>query len=237
MAGSLESVHCKIFRAVEHYNALLAAGKEYFEGKVGIVMVDVNPQASSIGVSVVVGREVPPQIPLIVGDCLQNLRSALDYLVWELCLVSNVEPTDKHAFPICRTKESFRDIKGQRLAGLPEDVIKEVEDFQPYQAGQDWAKTSLWVLNELSNINKHRRILLTQLDCDFAHTDRITGAMRRRDRRSEETTPAKDELVAFMAFKDGVAKDAEVTHVLNTIAEEIGEAIIPQFARFFDRAS
>jgi hypothetical protein len=90
------------------------------------------------------------------------------------------------------------------------------------------------MLNELSNINKHRRILLTQLDCDFAHTDRLTDAMRRRDPGRPEETLAKDEIVAFMAFKDGVAKDAEVTHVLNAIAEEIGEAIIPQFARFFD---
>jgi hypothetical protein len=231
MAGSLDSVRCKIFRAVEHYNALIVAGKEYFEKQTGIIMVEVNPQNSTTEINIVSGRGVPPQIPFIVGDCLQNLRSALDYLIWELCLASNVGPTDKHAFPICRSKESFRDIKGQRLAGLPEDVIKEVGRFQPYEAGQDWAKTSLWVLNELSNINKHRRILLTQLDCDFAQTDRITGAMRRRE---TNTALPGEEIVAFMAFKETVAKDAEVSNVLNGIAREIGEILIPRFTKFFD---
>ena len=40
---------------------------------------------------------------MIVGDFLANVRSSLDYLIWELALAAKNNPTDKNMFPICTT--------------------------------------------------------------------------------------------------------------------------------------
>jgi hypothetical protein len=67
-------------------------------------------------------------------------------------------------FPICSTVELFEEqIRRHRLDGVPVDAIAEIKCFQPYHLGQDFAKGILWAIDELTNINKHRRILLTNL--------------------------------------------------------------------------
>jgi hypothetical protein len=63
----------------------------------------------------------PDKVSLIIGDGLQNIRSALDYLVWELVLAANAEPGEKHQFPICAIPKAFKDeIRRGRLSGLSE---------------------------------------------------------------------------------------------------------------------
>lgn len=52
-----------------------------------------------------------PVLPLIIGDCIHNLRSALDHLVFQLALLNKAgtESASKTAFPICLSSSSFND--------------------------------------------------------------------------------------------------------------------------------
>ena len=126
----------------------------------------------------------------------------------------------------------------RRIAGLPNDIAAEIQALQPYHGGYDARRHSLWVLSELTNINKHRRILLTSLRWDFASINNKAGeAVRRVD---AEVVPefagqmdVDDEFVAYIAFDEGVAKHAEVSNVLNTIAKTINDIVLPRFERFF----
>jgi hypothetical protein len=99
-------------------------------------------------------------LALQAGDVISNLRSSLDYLVWELVLANKGTPTTTNAFPICDTVNSFgSELQKGRLSGTKPAVVSLVESMQPYHTGQKCHETFFWVLHHLSNINKHRRIL------------------------------------------------------------------------------
>ena len=83
-----------------------------------------------------------------VGDCLQNLRSSLDYLVWELVLSANNHPRKNNMFPICSTADAFKDAV-TNLTGCSEflsHAVTLIQNLQPYHLGQDWKKAIIAVL-------------------------------------------------------------------------------------------
>jgi hypothetical protein len=75
--ASLESVHCKLARAKQHYDSLIAAVNRHFQGKPAFIVEYKYPEAE-VPTAAFNDLTVPLQIPLIIGDCLQNLRSSLD---------------------------------------------------------------------------------------------------------------------------------------------------------------
>jgi hypothetical protein len=194
---------------------------------------------------------IPPCIPIIVGDCLQNLRSSLDYLVWELVIAAQGDPGEKSEFPICGTPKGFKDAIGRGfLSNVPPAAITEIEALQPYHHGQHWEKDVLWVLNKLTNINKHRRILLTLLKGGFlygtAQTVTIAGetfahldpGSAKKDTEislpvgMEKEVKMDTQAVAFIAFDERVAKGLEVSTVLNGITQCMIEEVFPAFDGF-----
>lgn len=68
-------------------------------------------------------HEPPEVLPLIVGDCLQNMRVALDHLAWALAELGGEEPPRNTAFPIYIDEDDFHDrtkggsADGQERAG------------------------------------------------------------------------------------------------------------------------
>jgi hypothetical protein len=108
-------------------------------------------------------RRPPSHLSLIVGDCLHNLRSALDNLVYELAVVHHGGqlPSDIEEilmFPIFDTRKGFREKGKYRIRGLDPSAQKVIEELQPYnQERNNWAtRNPLWKLNALSKRDKHR---------------------------------------------------------------------------------
>jgi hypothetical protein len=97
-------------------------------------------------------QELPPTLPLIIGDAISNLYSSLDYLACELC------GSDRAAFPISELVPTTKDQKERyekQVCGMSEDVRKIIKDMEPYRGSDN----SLWTLHKLNNINKHRALL------------------------------------------------------------------------------
>ena len=163
----LDSVRLKIGRAKEHAELLEAELGRYFNGEPCKIVAE-HDKNGNLFCKLLVSVPIPDKVALIIGDSLQNVRSAMDYLVWELALAAEAEPNEKHAFPICATPKAFKDeIRRGRLLGIPEGLIAKIEALQPYRRGETWEASVPWVLNHFTNINKHRRILLTVLDPFF----------------------------------------------------------------------
>src|SRR5260370_38139306 len=103
---------------------------------------------------------VPDQIALVAGDVLQNLRSALDHLAYQLYRKGGGAPgTGRHvSFPIYESKQAYDDNKVRRTRGMTQAAIAKIESLTPYKGAND----ILWHINELNNIDKHRIILLTR---------------------------------------------------------------------------
>jgi hypothetical protein len=110
---------------------------------------------------------------LVLGDCVHNLRSALDHLAYQLVVLNGKPTSGRPAFPIFdhppreRRKCRWRDVPFS-VPGISDKANKIIEAVQPYKGGNigRW----LTVLRDLDNIDKHRHLLDTIPAVDFAST-------------------------------------------------------------------
>jgi len=94
----------------------------------------------------------PEHWPLLAGEAIQNLRSALDHLVYA---ASGGE--ERTQFPIFDEASEFAARSPSMLKGVPNATKDVIEGAQPYRlAPQDPSAESLALLRRLSNADKHR---------------------------------------------------------------------------------
>jgi hypothetical protein len=105
-----------------------------------------------------------PRVPLVVGDYIQNLRSALDHLAWELVRKGSEWPPSKPRavqFPIYsvgtskdKDMRTFSSRVALELPGTSDEQRAIINSYQPYHRG----KWHLYTLANFSNQDKHRVI-------------------------------------------------------------------------------
>lgn len=103
-----------------------------------------------------------PEVGLIFGDYIQNVRAALDHLAWELVRGGTHWPPDNPRavqFPIystgrssVKTKRTFANRVDKEVPGITDEQRALVDSYQPYHRG-NW---HLAALANLSNQDKHR---------------------------------------------------------------------------------
>jgi hypothetical protein len=100
-------------------------------------------------------QTLPPKIPVVAGDVVHNLRSALDHTVWQLVIANGGHPTSNTQFPICSDPPAT----GLKIdGGVSEAALDVVTQAQPYAVPFDWPDHPLTVLRHVSNIDKHREL-------------------------------------------------------------------------------
>jgi hypothetical protein len=101
-----------------------------------------------------------PTICLTVGDAFYNMRSSLDQLVWSLAKRPGGILDPQHTqFPILETDNSdTRKRFARQTEGVPTAAQDEIRGFQPFHRGIDCKSHPLWRLNQMCNLDKHRRI-------------------------------------------------------------------------------
>ncbi|CAM5778851.1 hypothetical protein [Cellulomonas persica] len=101
-----------------------------------------------------------------VGDCVHNLRSALDAAVWDLATSGGREPSSPTwiSFPIVTTAERWRGVPERNLDGLPADAIERIWRIQPFQRpAAEQPGDALAILQRLDNDDKHRSKIVAQV--------------------------------------------------------------------------
>ena len=98
---------------------------------------------------------------VIIGDVLHNMRSTLDHIAYALAATHTRPLPDDIAkeseFPIYRYESNQL---ARRIRGIHPDAQAILKTLQPYNRGDDFASHPLWALYELSNIDKHRLLLV-----------------------------------------------------------------------------
>lgn len=142
----------KLARAAEHLQEIRLIDERF--ASVECKMPFIRDEKRGIGYFEVRLPEPPAAIGPIVGDCLHNLRSVLDYLVWQMVRSNPPNtPSKSNMFPICQSIEAFaRQLKGERLAGVPERGVAVIKSLQPF----DSPEHPLALLDSLYNADKHR---------------------------------------------------------------------------------
>jgi len=110
----------------------------------------------------------PPEWPVVIGEILFNLRSALDHVAYALAAhQAGDDFTDKMAaqseFPIYTAPERFR-ANAHKIAGLSAETKELIERVQPFpgrtaasaRADIDEVPEYLGLLHDLNRVEKHR---------------------------------------------------------------------------------
>jgi hypothetical protein len=158
----LEGVRLKLDRAEDGLEEINEAIVEYLREKNYTVEGEFDRDTSKY---VLRGRVTKrtPEVGVIAGEVVHNLRSALDHVAWQLALLTTPTPYDLTAFPIALTPGEFGSKRGQAMIG---DIAPKhralIESFQPYNGTQQaWTPLALRDLRVLSNTDKHRVINAT----------------------------------------------------------------------------
>jgi hypothetical protein len=103
----------------------------------------------------------PPLLPLVVGEFIHNLHSALDHLVWELVILETGVPSKstKLQFPIFLDPTGYANRGLQKLAGIGPKARAIIEELQPFRTGEG-SSSPLWQLYQLSVWDKHKSLAL-----------------------------------------------------------------------------
>ncbi len=119
------------------------------------------------------GIEPPEMFPIVLGDVLFNMRSALDHLV---VAIAPKDFKKRVGFPICTVDPLATDERTgkyldaqasgawiSRTKGLPADCVAAIRRLQPYEAGRQLSEPAeghpLAILSALQNADKHRNLV------------------------------------------------------------------------------
>ena len=157
---SVEGVQIKIERAKAHDQTLHDEFASLFPESVFVIQLEIHDN----GLRHVYRAKDPPvldeRFSAIVGDCIHNLRSALDHLAYQLVLVCEGEPNRHTQFPIRNNppielnQRTLPDIS----PGVSNEIRNVLEAVQPYSRSE--LNHGLDLLRDLDNIDKHRELVI-----------------------------------------------------------------------------
>jgi hypothetical protein len=174
MALDLSSVFAKIARSKENFDEVgIRAAARLKSGDFKVSM-ELNPDATEH-----VWRFHAPKgtdfkdVSVCVGDCIHNLRSALDHLVYAIAVHESAKnpPPDENilAFPITTKPGDFKRAKN-RIRTLSIGAQKAIEKVQPYNRVQNGSPSALSLLGRLDDVDKHRLLQVVALVPRFRDT-------------------------------------------------------------------
>lgn len=195
-------VRVKIGRASRHITELKSEVESFLGTRPYEVATKRNSQTHQLIYYLASVADVPSNISATAGDALQCLRTALDYLAYQLVLVGTGTsgPFDHVYFPIADSAAIYDATKGARTKGMRAAAVGAIDATHPYKGGND----VLWHIHKLNNVDKHR--LLITVGSAFRSVD-LGGYMLRAMRRELADRPeladlAHVELPAFFRPAD-----------------------------------
>ena len=158
----MESVDAKMVRAKEHIDALHAEASRFLQGLKRNFVLKSNEH--EVWIVHYIDDSIPPiRLGVLLGECVFNIRSALDNLVCGLIRTTNSHsPCKGTQFPICSTVQLWGKNWRQYLNGVEPAAQRLIRDLQPcFRMTAAPVNDQLSILNVLCNNDKHRAVTLT----------------------------------------------------------------------------
>ena len=183
----MESVDAKMARANEHRESLYAEAGVFFEATKRNFILKSNGQEAWL-VHYVEDSFPPIRLGVLLGECVFNMRSALDNLVCGLVRTKDSNANcSRTQFPICMTEKSWKDNWKRDLDGVEPAAQRMIKDLQPcFRMPSSPENDHLSVLNVLCNSDKHRAVTLT-----IAYSHDLTVRVHSNDGKVHEVKALK----------------------------------------------
>jgi hypothetical protein len=156
--GRTRGIRLKIERAKQHIRDLDAAISAFLRDHPYTLGAKPHPMSQIRHTTLYVAevKAVPDDISLIIGDAIHNLRSALDYLMWQLVEAAGGTPGKSIYFPISETAQQYQSTIGNReIQKISPSALDIIESVQPYVTHDQ----TLWLIHQLDIVDKHRLLL------------------------------------------------------------------------------
>jgi hypothetical protein len=150
----------KLARAKEHFSELRERAEAFLATEPyewSMEAEEFTDGTREYRISASVDDYPPIELGVLAGDVVQNLRAALDQLIWAYS--ARDKRNRRTAFPICLTAEEYRKSSPSKIQGVPEEGREFIETWQPFQLGDGAVAHPLAKLQQLSNTDKHRTLL------------------------------------------------------------------------------
>jgi hypothetical protein len=156
----------KLERAKRHYAELETALASFFATTPYKISTRRNDERKPVYYLSEV-TDVPVEFSLIIGDVIQNLRSALDHLAYDLWVreANGQGREGRIYFPIEKDQASYNRNKADKTRGISQQSLAIIDTLSPYPGGND----VLWRIHTLNNRDKHR--LLVTVGSSFQSLD------------------------------------------------------------------
>ena len=190
---NLVGVHAKLRRAEQRIRELADGMDKLCEGIhkniVREVREDVDKQTWVFQGPT---PHTPVEWSVTIGEILYNLRSGLDHLVWQLVIDNGQTPGRHNEFPITEDEQRWQQEKVRALKGVGQMHQAMIGHLQPFTGGINlpFDVSMLRAIHELSNVEKHRHLILTVMASIGVH-DGIFGIDPPELLDSRQRTPFK----------------------------------------------
>jgi hypothetical protein len=120
------------------------------------VISEIDAQTSQRTFRFRTRHDIPVEISLRTGEVLQNLRSALDYVVCALVEKKTPGGTTRFTgFPVFPNAQEYKAGSPRKIHGMAKRAMHAMDLNKPYKGGTD----ALWHLRQLNDREKHRLLL------------------------------------------------------------------------------
>jgi hypothetical protein len=173
---ALDGCYLKLDRAAEHIDTFDSESEQFLAEKPFAVTPQVNAEGTRCVYWFESTQDPPPRLSLIIGDCVANLKSALDRFAYQVSVLAGKNSVTTVQFPIFTSEREFRDPqRGQRMIRDIKHATARtlIEDLQPFQRPSSVRATHpLAVLERLFTIDQYRLMPLAR---PYAVAVRING--------------------------------------------------------------
>jgi hypothetical protein len=174
MADGLDGARARIERAKEHLADLAALADAFLERGACDLTSHTDQETGRVSIRAKAREHPPPRIGIILGDCVHSLRSALEYVAWQLVLANDNTPTNETGFPVLPKRPKSDEALRQhvKVMGMAADAIDWIAGMQPYtlldhSPPGDPALHWLALLHQLDIEDKHHAVNLTLVSIGF----------------------------------------------------------------------
>ena len=153
----LELIRVKVHRAKDHFHSLEAQIHAYLASNPYAIRTRRDPDTRRLIYFISSVQPTPPTVSAVLGDTIQNLRSALDHLAYQLVSIGIGKTPSSHVyFPIADDAAKYHEQRSKQVNGARQEAISAIDALTPYRGAND----TLWRLHKLNNVDKHR-VLIT----------------------------------------------------------------------------
>jgi hypothetical protein len=129
----------------------------FVEGRPWTPFIDKDSEPGKHIYKVKFTRDLPEELPCILFDAVNNLRSSLDQAGYAAAIASGKTNPKSTNFPFADDLAGLNNnIDGRGVCkDLPPEIIALFRGFNPYERGD----ATLWALNKLCNTKKHNALV------------------------------------------------------------------------------